>query len=93
MRQDAFANCRQRAGIIVQPVHGEKKKGLRANREGPFRNRFSGDGQRLVLDAEGTAATASALDVRIIEFEARAFETFHVVDGNTFQVHFAHLVD
>lgn len=50
-------------------------------------------GRAAFLYAERTAAAASALDVRIIELEARAFERLDVVDGNALEIHFAHLVD
>jgi hypothetical protein len=46
-----------------------------------------------LLNAEGTAATASALYVRVIELESRTFDRFDVIDLHTFQIHFAHLVD
>src|SRR6202142_1220216 len=45
------------------------------------------------LYGKGTAAAAGALDVRVIELEARAFERLDVVDRNAFQIHLAHLVD
>src|ERR1700735_1501038 len=45
------------------------------------------------LDAEGTAAATSALHVRVVKFEARAFDGLDVVDLNAFEVHFAHLID
>src|ERR1700688_2527202 len=45
------------------------------------------------LHAEGTAATASALHVGIIEFEAGTFHGFDVVDFNAVQIHGTHLVD
>jgi len=44
------------------------------------------------LYAERATAAAGALDVRIIELEASAFQRFDIVDGNAFQVHLAHLV-
>src|ERR1700693_199718 len=46
-----------------------------------------------LLNAEGTAATASALHVRVIKLEAGAFDRFDVIDLHAFQIHFAHLVD
>src|SRR5579863_10375855 len=48
---------------------------------------------RCELDAEGGAAAAGALDVRIIELEAGAFDGFDVVNGDAVEIHFAHLVD
>src|SRR3984885_16382787 len=45
------------------------------------------------LYREGAAAAASALDVRVVELEARTLERLDVVDGNSIQVHRAHLVD
>jgi hypothetical protein len=45
------------------------------------------------LNAERTAAAASALHVGIIEFETRAFHSFDVVDLNTVKIHGTHLVD
>jgi hypothetical protein len=45
------------------------------------------------LNAEGTAATARALHVGIIEFEAGTFHGFDIVDFNAFQIHGTHLVD
>src|ERR1700730_5522285 len=45
------------------------------------------------LDTEGAAATASALHVGIIEFKARTFHGFDIVDFNTVEVHRTHLVD
>ena len=44
------------------------------------------------LNAEGTAAAASALHVRVIELEARAFYGLNVVDFHAIQIHGAHLV-
>jgi|SRR5579864_1441924 len=49
--------------------------------------------RRANLDAEGTAAAASALDVRVIELEPGAFDGLDVVDFDAFEVHLAHLVD
>src|SRR6202050_488781 len=46
-----------------------------------------------LLNAEGTAATASALHVRVVKLESGAFDRFDVVDLDAFQVHFAHLVN
>src|ERR1700676_2568975 len=45
------------------------------------------------LDAEGTSAATGALYVRIVELETRALQSLYVVDRDTFEVHFAHLVD
>jgi len=45
------------------------------------------------LNAERTATAAGALHVGVIELEAGAFECLDIVDGNAFQIHFAHLVD
>lgn len=45
------------------------------------------------LHGEGTAAAACALYVRVIELKPRAFESFDVVDGDTVEIHLAHLVD
>src|ERR1700681_444337 len=45
------------------------------------------------LDAEGTSAATGALYVRVIELETRALKSLYVVDRDTFEVHFAHLVD
>src|ERR1700677_3938114 len=45
------------------------------------------------LDAEGAAAAAGALDVRVVELETRAFDGFDVVDLDAIEVHLAHLVD
>ena len=46
-----------------------------------------------LLYAERTATAAGALDVRVVELEASAFQRFDIVDGDAFQVHFAHLID
>jgi hypothetical protein len=45
------------------------------------------------LDAERTAASASALHVRVIELEASALDGLDVVDLDAFQVHRTHLID
>ena len=45
------------------------------------------------LYAERAATAAGALDVRIIELEASAFQRLDIIDGDAFQVHFAHLID
>lgn len=45
------------------------------------------------LYGEGAAAPAGALDVRIVELEARALDRLDVVDRHTIQIHLAHLVD
>src|SRR4029077_13529205 len=45
------------------------------------------------LDAEGAAAAAGALDVRVVELETGAFDGFDVVDFHALKVHGAHLVD
>src|SRR5258708_19083818 len=44
------------------------------------------------LDAERTSTATGALYVRVVEFETRALESLHVVDRDSFEVHFAHLV-
>src|SRR5271155_442199 len=44
------------------------------------------------LDAERTAAAAGALDVRVIEFEARTFDCLDVVNLHAVEIHFAHLI-
>ena len=46
-----------------------------------------------ILDAEGTAAAARALHVRVIELEAGTFESLDVVDLHSIQVHGTHLID
>src|ERR1017187_7539518 len=46
-----------------------------------------------LLYAERAATAAGALDVRVVELEASAFQRFDIVDGDAFQVHFAHLID
>ena len=45
------------------------------------------------LNAERAAAAASALDVRVVELEAGAFQCLDVIDGDALEVHLAHLVD
>jgi hypothetical protein len=45
------------------------------------------------LDAEGTAATAGALHIGIVELESRTFNRLDVIDLNTVQVHGTHLVN
>src|SRR6266481_7579022 len=45
------------------------------------------------LDAEGTAAAASALHIRIVELESGAFNRLDVIDLDSVQIHRAHLVD
>src|SRR5215472_416259 len=45
------------------------------------------------LDGERAAATASALHVRVVELETGTFQRLDVIDGDTLQVHFAHLID
>jgi len=45
------------------------------------------------LNAERTAATASALHVRVVELEAGAFQGFDVIDFHPIQIHRTHLVD
>jgi len=45
------------------------------------------------LNAKGAAATAGALNVRIIELEASALDGFDVIDLDAFQIHRAHLID
>jgi hypothetical protein len=45
------------------------------------------------LNAERAAAAASALDVRVVEFEARSFDCLDVINLHTVEVHFAHLID
>src|SRR5262245_41025586 len=45
------------------------------------------------LHAEGTAATASRLHIRVVEFEARAFHGFDVVDFHAVKIQKAGLVD
>jgi hypothetical protein len=45
------------------------------------------------LDAEGAAAAAGALDVRVVEFEARTFDCLDVINLDTVEIHFAHLID
>src|SRR5215207_5242212 len=44
-------------------------------------------------DAEGAAAAAGRLDVRVLELEAGALETLDVIDLRADEVHQAHLVD
>src|ERR1035441_2003063 len=46
-----------------------------------------------LLNAERAAAAASALDVRVIELETRAFQCLDVIDGHALEVHFAHLIN
>src|ERR1700692_4646885 len=46
-----------------------------------------------LLYAERTATAAGALDVWVVELEAGAFQRLDIVDGNAFQIHFAHLID
>jgi hypothetical protein len=58
--------------------------------------RFGGallQAQRARLDAERAAAAASALDVRVIELEARTFDCLDVINLDTVKIHFAHLID
>jgi len=45
------------------------------------------------LDAERGAATASALHIRVLKFEARALDRLHVVDDATVQVHDGSRID
>src|SRR5271156_6572619 len=45
------------------------------------------------LDAEGAATAAGALDVRVVELEARTFDGLDVVDLHAVEIHLAHLVD
>src|ERR1700761_5400466 len=45
------------------------------------------------LNAEGAAAAAGALHVRVVELEARTFDGFDVVDLDAVEVHLAHLID
>jgi hypothetical protein len=45
------------------------------------------------LHAEGTAAAASALHVRVVELEARTLDALDVVDFHAFEIHGAHLID
>jgi hypothetical protein len=47
----------------------------------------------LRLDAERAAATAGALNVRVVKLEARAFDAFDVIDLYAFKIHRAHLVN
>jgi len=44
------------------------------------------------LDAEGAAAAAGALDVRVVELEARTFDCLDVVNLHAVEIHFAHLI-
>src|SRR2546422_351014 len=45
------------------------------------------------LYAEGTAATASRLHIRVVELEARAFHGFDIVDFHSVEIQKAGLVD
>jgi hypothetical protein len=45
------------------------------------------------LNAERAAAAAGALDVRVIELEARTFDCLDVINLDTVEVHLAHLID
>src|SRR5271154_5205637 len=45
------------------------------------------------LNAEGAAAAAGALDVRVIEFKARTFDGLDVIDLHAVEIHLAPLVD
>src|ERR1700751_329575 len=45
------------------------------------------------LNAERAAAAASALDVRVVELEARTFDGLDVIDRDAVEIHFAHLID
>src|ERR1700735_181881 len=45
------------------------------------------------LNGERAAAAAGALHVGVVELEAGALERLDVVDGNSIEIHFAHLVD
>src|SRR6476646_10504680 len=45
-----------------------------------------------VLGAEGAAATAGRLDVRVVELEPGAVQTLDVVDLGSEEVHQAHLI-
>src|ERR1700733_5408828 len=44
------------------------------------------------LDAERTAAAAGALDVRVVELEARTFDCLDIVNLHAVEIHFAHLI-
>ena len=46
-----------------------------------------------ILNGERAAAAAGALHVRVVELEARTFQSLDIIDLHPFQVHFAHLVD
>ena len=52
-----------------------------------------GEQSGVLLDAERAAATAGALDIRIVELEARSLERLDIVNRDIFKVHLAHLVD
>ena len=43
-------------------------------------------------DAEGTAATASALDVWVVELEPRTLEGLNIINLDAFEIHLTHLV-
>src|SRR5580692_10061024 len=44
------------------------------------------------LNAERAAAAAGALDVWVVEFEARTFDCLDVINLDTVEIHFAHLI-
>jgi hypothetical protein len=71
---------------------GERRQKEKAPGNVGSREPRRGGKERESLDAEGAAAAAGGLDVRVVELEAGAFDALDVVNGDAIEIHFAHLV-